>query len=96
MSDYTEHTRQPVNMLKAVFWDYPQFTDEEYLREALHENEHGFMFQWILSRFLQRARVVDTFKYFSINSIATHLSSLQLPPSTRKKWLRLVEVYGGN
>lgn len=96
MSDYTEHIRQPVNMLKAVFWDYPQFTDEGYLREALRENEYGFMFKWILSRFLERARVVETFKYFSIETIATHLSSLRLPPSTRKKWLLLIEVYGRN
>ncbi len=83
-----------LNYLKAAFWDYPQFTDEAMLRSYLVERKNTSFYFWLMVRFLEYARVVDTLKFFAIEEIAGQLSELKLRPYTRKKWKRMVEVYG--
>ncbi len=79
--------------LQAVFWDYPQFLDQKYLESYLRENKDTDAFNWILTRFLEHGRAVDTLAFFDINDIAARLSSLKLSEYTATKWRRLVEVY---
>lgn len=81
-----------MNYLKAVFWDYPQFAEEESLRNSLNQNKSLRM--WIMSRFLEYGRVVDTFKYFTIDEIAEKLPQLKLSDYTLKKWRRMIDIYG--
>jgi len=83
-----------MNYLKAAFWDYPQFTDEATLRSCLRERKDTSLYFWLMGRFLENARVVDTLNFFAIEEIAGQLSKLKLRPYTRKKWIRMVEIYG--
>lgn len=80
--------------LQAVFWDYPQFQDEAELRTFLQKNKQGQAYYWVMSRFLEHGRVVDTFSFFSLKEIATHLSKLKLSRYNQQKWQRLLQVYG--
>jgi len=84
------------NYLKSVFWEYPQFQKEGYLSQSIKEsrlkNDRGLL-KWIMVRFLEYGRVVDTLKYFSLDEISEMLPSLRLSNYTRRKWLRLIEVY---
>lgn len=82
--------------LAAVFWDYPQFLDEEYLRSYIRDHRDSEMFAWIMSRFLEHGRAVDTLAFFDINEIAARLPSLKLSESAARKWRRLVEVYASS
>lgn len=85
-----------MNTLKSVFWDYPEFTDEQNLRRVLSESlsrEDRRMYFWIMCRFLEHGRVVDAMRFFSIEEIARHLSDLRLTPYASAKWQRLIEVY---
>ena len=82
-----------MNYLKAVFWDYPQFTDEESLKKYLNE-EKSSLYTWIMYRFLEYGRVVDTLKYFNIKEIAEFLPKLKLSNYTITKWKRMIELYG--
>ena len=84
-----------MNPLAAVFWDYPELTDTGRLREYLRESSKPVR-RWVLLRFLERARVADTFAYFGLDEIAAALPSLRAGTASRKKWERLLEVYGGN
>lgn len=85
-----------INYLKAVFWDYPQFAEEKYLNQAL-EKARGQgdreAYFWLMRKFLENARVVDTLRFFSIDEIAEHMQNLHLSLYNRKKWQRLIEVY---
>jgi len=83
-----------MNYLNAVFWDYPQFTNENYLKNIIQESKDDTLYLWILSRFLEYGRVVDTLNYFSIDEISKNISKLKLRPYTQKKWKRMIEVYG--
>jgi hypothetical protein len=83
-----------MNYLKAVFWDYPQLAREEAIKTALKEQPGSKKYRWIMSRFLEHGRVVDTFSYFRLREIIEHLPKLKLSPYTLKKWRRLIEVYG--
>ncbi len=83
-----------MNYLKAVFWDYPQFTDEDKLRNYLKKKNKESLHMWIMSRFLEYGRVVDTLKYFTINEIAENIPKLSLTSYTLKKWKRMIELYG--
>ncbi|MFQ5455312.1 MAG: hypothetical protein ACE5EA_03780 [Nitrospirota bacterium] len=83
-----------MNYLKAVFWDYPQFTDKEYMKKYLQENKDTSLYLWILRRFLEYGRVVDTISYFKIDEISEQLSGLKLTHYTYKKWKRIIDVYG--
>ena len=84
---------QNMNYLKAVFWDYPQFTDDRDLGLALARSRQSSLFFWFLTRFLEYGRVVDVFRYFRIEEIAENLSRLRLSPYAKKKWQRMIEVY---
>jgi len=86
-----------MNTLKSVFWDYPDYADENTLRLSIQkcreENNIG-MYKWLLRRLLEHGRSVDVFRYVSVEEIKTHLNDLQLTDYTTRKWRRLVEVYG--
>jgi hypothetical protein len=79
-------------LLKAVFWDYPEYNDEKKLREAIAAKPD--IKKWILSRFLEHGRVIDTLKFFDIGEIDRMINSIRISENARKKWLRLIEVYG--
>lgn len=83
-----------MNYLKAVFWEYPQYTERDTLISILKEKSNLNLYLWIMRRFLEYGRVVDIFDYFRIEEIAEHLPKLRLTPYTLKKWKRLIEVYG--
>lgn len=83
-----------MNYLKAVFWDYPQFTDKQNLMKYLQRNKDSMAYLWVLKRFLEYGRVVDTISYFKIDEISKQLPELRLTPYTYKKWKRITEVYG--
>ena len=94
LSSYFILRKNPAPMkLQAVFWDYPKFLNKEYLESYLRENRDTDAFSWILARFLEHGRAVDTLTFFSINDIAARLPSLKLSEYAAKKWRRLVEVY---
>ena len=82
-----------MNYLKAVFWDYPQFTNKDNLWKYLQEHKNSSVYLWILKRFLEYGRVVDTISYFKIDEISKQLPELNLTPYTCKKWKRISEVY---
>ena len=79
--------------LQAVFWDYPQFLDEDYLRVFLRRNVEEQIYYWVMSRFLEHGRVVDVLRFFSWKEIAVNLRKLKLSPYNQRKWKRLLEVY---
>lgn len=83
-----------MNYLKAIFWDYPEFANENNLKKYLHENNGKSGYLWVLKRFLEHGRVVDTLTYFNINEILELLPTLKLSPYTTKKYKRIIEVYG--
>ncbi len=83
-----------MNYLKAIFWDYPQFTDVDNFKKTLLENKNNSIYLWILKRFLEYGRVVDTISYFNIDEVSKQLPGLKLTPYTYKKWKRIIEVYG--
>ena len=88
-----------MNYLKAVFWEYPQFTKEEYVSQTLERarNQRDVeLYRWMMRKFLEFGRVVDTLRFFSIDEIAEHLRELRLSPYSKKKWQRLVEVYSAS
>jgi hypothetical protein len=85
-----------MNYLKAVFWDYPQFSDEETLKNYLKQQLDKSQYLWIISRFLEHGRVVDTLKFFTINEIKENLPKLKLSNYTLVKWKRMIELYGGH
>ena len=85
-----------MNYLKAVFWEYPQFAREEGISQTLKRARRQRdleLVRWMMRKFLEYGRAVDTLRFFSIEEIAEHLRELRLSPYTRKKWQRLVEVY---
>lgn len=81
--------------LVAVFWDYPQFLDENYLNSIIRSNKNSDIYWWIMTRFLEHGRVVDALKFFTIDDISQNLTKLKLSDYALKKWKRLVEVYSG-
>jgi hypothetical protein len=83
-----------MNYLKAVFWDNPQFAEEKSLRKHLKQKQEKSLYMWIMYRFLEHGRVVDTLKYFTINEIAENIPKLSLTSYTLKKWKRMIELYG--
>jgi hypothetical protein len=85
------------NYLKAVFWDYPYLCDpkgiEKVLNEAKQKNDRKTVY-WIMARFLERGRVRDTASFFRPEEIRESLKSLKISSRSRKRWERLLEVYG--
>lgn len=84
-----------MNHLEAVFWDYPQLKNEKNLKRFIEKNRKSKkIYAWVLRRFLENARVVDALEYFSIKEIGNILPEIRLTPYSRKKWERIIEVYG--
>jgi len=85
------------NYLKAVFWDYPHLCNpkgvEEVLNEAKLQNDNATI-GWIMARFLERGRFKDTASFFRPEEIRESLKFLKISSRTRKRWERLLEVYG--
>ena len=85
------------NYLKAVFWDYPALCDPESIRRLLNEagrkNDKKTVY-WIMARFLERGRVRDTALFFRPREIRNTLKSVKISAAARKRWERLMEVYG--
>jgi hypothetical protein len=81
-------------LLSAVFWDYPHFTEEHALREALHAGAPEAFRRWVLLRFMRHGRVVDTFRFFPLDEIARALPALQKDAYLTRKWPRILDVYG--
>jgi len=89
--------KNPQNCLNAIFWDYPEFTDKNYLHTILSDKKGNLQFyHWLMSRFLNYGRVIDTIEYFSLKEISDCLSELKLTAYSLKKWNRILEVYGTN
>ncbi len=84
------------NFLKAVFWDYPEFADFEKIEEIARAGFDDKLYRWVMKRFLEYGRVVDTLQVFSIDEIAKGLEHLPLSPYAKRKWRRIVEVYAGS
>ena len=85
-----------MNYLKGVFWEYPHFQEEDYLTQVLQKGRKqgdSSLVQWMMVRFLEYGRAVDTLKFFSIDEIAMNWSHLRLSQYTKEKWSRLIEVY---
>jgi hypothetical protein len=85
-------TLQPL-LLSAVFWDYPQFTDEQTLREALRTEASGEFHRWVLLRFMRHGRVVDAFCFFTLSELEQGIPLLKGDAYTARKWKRVIEVY---
>lgn len=84
-----------MNHLEAVFWDYPQLKNEKNLKKFIKKSKKSKkIYTWVLRRFLENARVVDTLEYFSLQEIADILPEIRLTPYSKKKWKRIIEVYG--
>lgn len=85
-----------MNFLRAVFWDYPQFCSEKNLKRKLKNSRGTDIYLWIMRRFLEYGRVIDTLKYFSLEEINNYLAELKISSYTQKKWRRVIEVYKKN
>ena len=79
--------------LNAVFWEYPQYLEERFLRLSLSNNDANFRL-WVVRRFLEYGRAIDTLSLFSLRELSEFLPLLKLSEYTRKKWNRLIYVYG--
>jgi hypothetical protein len=82
-----------MNYLNAVFWDYPEFTDADTIRRHLKEPGSQRVHRWLLKRFLEHGRVVDTLAFFRLDTISQELPRLHVKPYTYKKWKRILDVY---
>lgn len=82
-----------MNYLKAVFWDCPEFADKRNIEKYIQEKKGSVSYLWVLKRFLEYGRVVDTLTFFNIEEISDKLPKLKLSPYARKKWRRIIEVY---
>lgn len=83
-----------MNYLRAVFWDYPWLASPSELKAFIESHKtHPRVYRWLLRRFLENGRAVDTLRYFAIQEIAACLHDSGLTEYTRKKWQRIIEVY---
>ncbi|MBW2023726.1 MAG: hypothetical protein JRI51_12995 [Deltaproteobacteria bacterium] len=67
---------------------------EVALKEIVRSGWEDAIYRWVLKRFMEYGRVVDTFKFFSVNEIARALEDLPLSPYAKEKWHRMIEIYG--
>lgn len=87
-----------MNTLKSVFWEYPEFAQEQHLRQVLHKcrtSADEKMYLWFMRRFLEYGRAIDALRFFSIDEVVSNLEKLRLSEYSAKKWRRLGEVYRG-
>jgi hypothetical protein len=82
-----------MNYLRAVFWDYPKFIKMKYLKDYINKNKNNKGYFWIMQRFIEHGRVVDTLTFFGLQEISKNLQELKISPYNRKKWSRIIEVY---
>jgi len=82
-----------MNYLKAIFWDYPQFTNARFLLKTLRNYKNKGIYNWILARFLEHGRAVDTFRYFSPDELKEKIDAVKISTYNRRKWKRLIEIY---
>ena len=85
------------NPLKAVFWDYPELTEEATLGLRIQEARDSPIqdaFRWYLARFLERSRVVDALRFFRLDEIRRIMPSLRISSRAVAKWTRILEYYG--
>ena len=83
--------------LKAVFWDYPELCNSERVKRLLDQaraSKDDKTVEWIMARFLERGRVKDTAGFFQIAEIKAKLNDLKISGRAKKRWRRLLEVYG--
>ena len=85
-----------MNYLKAVFWDYPKLSDSNFLYETLKDESNTSLRNWILTRFLEHGRAIDTMNFFSLSELAEKVDVLKLSPYAYRKWKRLIEIYGSS
>jgi prevent-host-death family protein len=84
------------NPLKAVFWDYPELTDENVLAgkiRAARKSSLQDALRWFLARFLERGRAVDTLRFFTPEEVRRHLPSLKISPQAVARWTKILESY---
>lgn len=82
--------------LKAVFWDFPELAEEEKLKSYVERaklNPSGDSLDWVLTRMLERGRVIEVKKLFGWDEIRAALPRLSLTPWARAKWRRMTEIY---
>jgi prevent-host-death family protein len=82
--------------LKAVFWDFPELAEEEKLKSYIARarlNPSGDSLDWVLTRMLERGRVIEVKKLFGWDEIRAALPHLSLTPWARAKWRRMTEIY---
>ncbi|RLB12015.1 MAG: hypothetical protein DRG63_12290 [Deltaproteobacteria bacterium] len=82
------------DFLKVTFWDYSDFANEQRIKEIVRWGWENAIYRWVLKRFMGYGRVVDTFKFFNIDEIASALENPPLSPYAREKWRRMIETYG--
>lgn len=86
--------KKDVNYLKAVFWDYPEFTDEERLVRSIPSREENVeLRRWFMYRFLEHGRAIDALKFFSMEEIKNELPHLKMRPYFKEKWSWITENY---
>jgi antitoxin (DNA-binding transcriptional repressor) of toxin-antitoxin stability system len=86
-----------MNPLKAVFWDYPELTDEAALGGKIQEARDSPIqdaFRWYLARFLERGRAVDSLRFFRLDEIRRIMPSLRISHRAVAKWTGILEFYG--
>jgi len=93
----TNHTSFAKINLDAVFWDLPELRKKNRFKEyfdKIKTHRSSPEYKWFLSRFLEYGRARDTLTLFSLKEIEEMIDKLKLSEYTRKKWRRLLEVYG--
>jgi hypothetical protein len=67
-----------MNCLKAIFWDYPELTDPDEIRRILMDERSQRVRRWLLKRFLEHGRVMDTLLFFRLDTISNDLDLFSL------------------
>ena len=82
--------------LDAVFWDHPELADEAKLRVFLSQNSGTPTFLWVLARFVEHGRFVDTIQFFDLSEIRRLLPQTRVSTYARNKWARFFEIYASS
>jgi prevent-host-death family protein len=85
------------NPLKAIFWDYPELTDEAALGRKIREARDSSVqdaFRWYLARFLERGGVAYTLRFFRLEEIRRVMPSLRVSLRAAAKWAGILTGRG--
>jgi prevent-host-death family protein len=85
------------NPLKAIFWDYPELTDDAALGLKIQEARVSPVqdaFRWYLARFLERGRMEDTLRFFRLEEIRRIAPSLRISLRAAAKWAGILAGHG--